>query len=163
MGRLNNPLVVQKLPENLTEITLSLSGLLDDPMPNLGKLPNLRVLELLADSFTGTLMVCSTGGFPLLRVLKLWKLQGLEVLVVQIGALAIVKDIEIRYCENLKMIPNGFLHLVHCRELKLKGIHGELIQMPPTPRNDVLCGGFVDSKLQSFFAVVQPIAPYRLL
>ncbi|XP_017982394.1 PREDICTED: probable disease resistance protein RF9 [Theobroma cacao] len=169
MGRLNNPLVVQKLPENLTEITLSLSGLLDDPMPNLGKLPNLRVLELLADSFTGTLMVCSTGGFPLLRVLKLWKLQGLEVLVVQIGALAIVKDIEIRYCENLKMIPNGFLHLVHCRELKLKdltevrGIHGELIQMPPTPRNDVLCGGFVDSKLQSFFAVVQPIAPYLLL
>ncbi|XVE79149.1 hypothetical protein DITRI_Ditri14bG0034800 [Diplodiscus trichospermus] len=122
MGRLCYPLVVQKLPENLTEITLSMSGLLDDPMPKLEKLPNLRVLELLAESYIGKLMVCSMGGFPLLRVLKLWKLEDLEVLVIQKGALAIVKDIEIRCCENLMMIPNGFLHLVHCRELKLKGM-----------------------------------------
>ncbi|OMO89046.1 NB-ARC domain-containing protein [Corchorus capsularis] len=126
MGRLNNPLVVQKLPENLTEITLSMSGLLNDPMPYLEKLPNLRILELLADSFIGKVMICSDGGFPLLRVLKLWKLKDLEGLVVQKGALPIVKDIEIRSCGNLQMIPNGFQHLLHCRELKLTGMTEQL-------------------------------------
>uniref|UniRef100_A0A5B7BJN7 Putative inactive disease susceptibility protein LOV1 n=1 Tax=Davidia involucrata TaxID=16924 RepID=A0A5B7BJN7_DAVIN len=118
-GRLESPVVVQEFPENLTEVTLSVSGLTEDPMPWLGKLLNLQFLNLFSGSFTGRVMVCSAGGFPLLRVLKLWMLEELEEWIVEVGSLETLREIEIRSCKKLKMIPDGFQHLTQCRQIKL--------------------------------------------
>ena len=74
VGRLKNPSVISKFPNSLTVITLSWSGLAEDPMQKLDKLPNLRVLVLRSRSYIGKHMLCSSGGFPQLRVLKLWLL-----------------------------------------------------------------------------------------
>ncbi|KAL1825697.1 hypothetical protein ACET3Z_012475 [Daucus carota] len=119
LGTLANPFVLETFPESLTEITLSLSGIFFDPMRVLEKLPNLRILNLYAGSYTKKTMVCSSGGFPLLRVLNLWKLEELEEWIVKDGSLVILRHLEIRSCLKLKMIPEGLKHLEHCRELKL--------------------------------------------
>lgn len=94
------------LPSALTELTLSGSGLTEDPMPKLGELPLLRILRLFSESFKGKEMLCPSGGFPQLRILKLWKLEQLEELKVENGALSYLIDLEIRSCQNLKKLPD---------------------------------------------------------
>ncbi|KAF8039704.1 hypothetical protein BT93_B2040 [Corymbia citriodora subsp. variegata] len=122
LGRLTNPAMVDRLPEKLTELTLSSSVLREDPMPKLEKLPNLKILELLSDTFEGKFMVCLPGGFPLLQVLKLWKLKQLEGWAVGKGSLPILRELEIRACTSLQSIPEGLQHLGLLRELKLTDI-----------------------------------------
>ncbi|KAM7528242.1 hypothetical protein LguiB_031652 [Lonicera macranthoides] len=118
-GELVNPVVNNYFPTSLTEIALSLSGLKEDPAPRLEKLPNLRTLNLYSRSYVGKKMVCSVGGFPLLQGLNLWMLEQLEEWIVEKGAMTILKKVEIRSCSKLKMIPDGFQHLVHCQQIKL--------------------------------------------
>ena len=79
-------------------------------MKSLDKLPNLRSLKFLAKSYLGKNMFCSLGGFPQLRVLKLWKLELLEEWYVEKGALQALRDCEIRFCTSLKMLPTELLH-----------------------------------------------------
>ncbi|WCJ18807.1 hypothetical protein M5689_001131 [Euphorbia peplus] len=52
-GKLNNLQLVSKFLENLIELTLSASGLVDDPMQTLEKPPKLKILRLYSKSFTG--------------------------------------------------------------------------------------------------------------
>ncbi|XP_039163169.1 disease resistance protein RPH8A [Eucalyptus grandis] len=125
VGRLTKPVVVDKFPEELIELTLSSSGLTEDPMPKLEKLPNLKILQLLGDAFEGKFMVCSPGGFPLLQVLKLWKLKRLERLEVGKGSLPILKELEIRACTALQTIPEGLQHLEFLHKFKLKDMPEE--------------------------------------
>ena len=78
LGWLRNPSIKSQFPYSLIDLTLSGSGLVEDPMQSLDKLPNLRSLKLFAKSYLGKNMLCSLGGFPQLRVLKLWKSEQLE-------------------------------------------------------------------------------------
>eukprot|EP00261_Vitis_vinifera_P019972 XP_010650657.2 PREDICTED: probable disease resistance RPP8-like protein 2 [Vitis vinifera] len=110
LGRLRNPSIMSQFPYSLIDLTLSGSGLVEDPMQSLDKLPNLRSLKLLAKSYLGKNMLCSLGGFPQLRVLKLWKLEQLEQWNVEKGALQALRDLEIRFCRSLKILPAELLH-----------------------------------------------------
>ncbi|XP_034679853.1 probable disease resistance RPP8-like protein 2 [Vitis riparia] len=110
LGRLRNPSIMSQFPYSLIDLTLSGSGLVEDPMQSLDKLPNLRSLKLLAKSYLGKNMLCSLGGFPQLRVLKLWKLEQLEEWNVEKGALQALRDLEIRFCRSLKILPAELLH-----------------------------------------------------
>ncbi|RVW27224.1 Disease resistance protein RPP8 [Vitis vinifera] len=110
LGRLKNPSIMSQFPYSLIDLTLSGSGLVEDPMQSLDKLPNLRSLKLLAKSYLGKNMLCSLGGFPQLRVLKLWKLEQLEEWNVEKGALRALRDLEIRFCRSLKILPAELLH-----------------------------------------------------
>ena len=118
VGSLKNPSMVSLFPDSLIELTLSGSELEEDPMQKLDKLPNLKVLRLLAKSYTGKKMVCSSGGFPQLQVLKLWKLEQLEEWNVDEGAMEALWDIDIRSCKRLKMLPVVLQHRA-LLELKL--------------------------------------------
>ncbi|KAJ9701582.1 hypothetical protein PVL29_006805 [Vitis rotundifolia] len=110
LGRLRNPSIMSQFPYSLIDLTLSGSGLVEDPMQSLDKLPNLRSLKLLAKSYLGKNMLCSLGGFPQLRVLNLWKLEQLEEWNVEKGALQALRDLEIRSCRSLKILPAELLH-----------------------------------------------------
>ncbi|KAK1592390.1 hypothetical protein Q3G72_024065 [Acer saccharum] len=110
LGKLPRPIVISELPPNLTNLTLSVSKLSDDPMEMLGKLKELKVLKLLAGSYLGKVMTCLHDGFPNLEVLKLWMLKELEKLIIEPGAMLELKKLEIRYCPKLNK-PEGLENL----------------------------------------------------
>ncbi|RVW19718.1 Disease resistance RPP8-like protein 3 [Vitis vinifera] len=133
LGRLRNPSIMSQFPNSLIDLTLSGSGLVEDPMQSLDKLPNLRSLKLLAKSYLGKNMLCSLGGFPQLRVLKLWKLEQLEEWNVEKGALRALRDLEIRFCRSLKILP---AELLHRTLLKIEIISAQAIYKIQTQLND---------------------------
>ncbi|EEF32904.1 probable disease resistance protein At1g58602 [Ricinus communis] len=119
VGNLKNPNVVSEFPQNLMMLTLSASGLVEDPMQMLAQLPNLINLRLFCGSFTGQKMVCTSRAFPKLRVLKLWELDPLEEWNIEEGAMPGLKCLEIRSCRNLGMLPDGLQHVKTLSKLKL--------------------------------------------
>ncbi|KAK8633401.1 hypothetical protein V6N13_014247 [Hibiscus sabdariffa] len=73
-------------------------------MPTLGKLPNLRVLELHEHAFLGNEMVCSAQGFPKLESFSL-KYVDLVQLKVEERAMPCLQRLEIHGCFFLDMDP----------------------------------------------------------
>ncbi|XP_050262435.1 putative disease resistance protein At1g50180 isoform X3 [Quercus robur] len=116
---------LKKLPEtrqfllNLAELKLKYTGLEEDPMPTLEKLPNLKILHLLQNSFEGKDMDCSEGGFPLLQYLFLDHLYSLEEWRVEKGAMPNLCQLKINYCNSLKTIPDGLRFVTTLRELEI--------------------------------------------
>ncbi|KDP43868.1 hypothetical protein JCGZ_20878 [Jatropha curcas] len=103
----------------LTVLALTASGLIVDPMQTLDKLPNHRIVRLFSRSFLGKKMLCRYGGFPKLEVLKFWELELLEEWNMEEGALPNLKNLEIRSCKNLKLLPNALRYIKTLREVKL--------------------------------------------
>ncbi|KAL0456931.1 UNVERIFIED_CONTAM: putative disease resistance protein [Sesamum latifolium] len=95
----------RKIGSNFTELVFNGSEFRQDPMPVLGKLPNLRSLVLCNDAFVGKKMVCSELNFPQLRCLKLVTLHLIEELEMQMGALARLTILTIEQCDRLRTIP----------------------------------------------------------
>ncbi|KAB5568926.1 hypothetical protein DKX38_002719 [Salix brachista] len=100
-GSLPPEIGVTQLPQNLKMLSLAVSKLEHDPMPRLGKLPNLNILRLFARSYLGKEMTCQSKGFPALRVLKLWMLEELEKWTVPEDSMPRLRELEIRCCEKL--------------------------------------------------------------
>ncbi|XP_010058347.2 probable disease resistance RPP8-like protein 2 [Eucalyptus grandis] len=67
----------KSLPQQLRKLVLLFTGLEEDPMPILEKLPHL-VFLMLAGTIYGKEMVCSAGGFPQLKHLLFYRLYNLE-------------------------------------------------------------------------------------
>ncbi|KAF8406857.1 hypothetical protein HHK36_005978 [Tetracentron sinense] len=124
-GKLQKLFDVTEFPKSLTGLTLSASELRVDPMQTLEKLPNLRILELYSGSYTWTSMLCSSKGFHQLRQLRLWKLAELKKWTVEKEAMPSIREIEIRFCFKLEMLPDGLQNLSTLRILKLTGMPQE--------------------------------------
>ena len=124
-GRLEiSPSIISELPKSLSDLTLSASRLTNDPIPALGKLPNLKSLCFYSGSYEGREMVCSSGRFPQLLVLKLWKLEMLEELRVEVGTMQNLRELDIRACKKLTF-PTGLKHLKTLRELNSRDMPEE--------------------------------------
>ncbi|XP_030964976.1 probable disease resistance protein RF9 [Quercus lobata] len=117
---------IGNLPRNLKILRLSMSELENDPMPELGKLLQLNTLRLFAGSYRGKEMTCLHGNFPKLRVLKLWKLDGLEQLTIKEGSMPQL-ELEIRGCEKLKR-SDGLEELPFLKELILTNMPQEFVE-----------------------------------
>ncbi|KAG6625230.1 hypothetical protein CIPAW_16G082300 [Carya illinoinensis] len=104
VGLLNK---TQTFPPNLTELSLQNSFLTEDPMEKLEKLPNLRVLKLKQSSYVGKEMICSSGGFPQLQILKLSFLLSVEMWRIAEKAMSNLRELEIVECKRLKIVPRG--------------------------------------------------------
>ncbi|XP_078158112.1 disease resistance protein RPP13-like [Carex rostrata] len=96
---------VEMFPPNLTKLTLKWSKLEKDPMPILEKLLSLRILHLGARSYLGTKLICSTGGFPNLEILRLQWLPSLCHWDIEEGAMPVVRHLIIYNCERLNALP----------------------------------------------------------
>ncbi|CAI9762998.1 unnamed protein product [Fraxinus pennsylvanica] len=129
LGKLQKLPELDQFPPNIKVLTLSVSQLLYDPMPILGKLPGLTVLRLLANSYKGDKIVCPQETFTELRVLSLWMLKDLKEWELEEGAMEKLKELNIRYCSNLHSIPS---RLLQQRELNLI-----LTNMPPKFKENV--------------------------
>ncbi|XP_013469267.2 putative disease resistance RPP13-like protein 3 [Medicago truncatula] len=126
LGSLSRSSIVSQFPKSLVELTLSHSKLKEDPMKLLKYFSELRILCLLADSYMGHTMVCESQSFPKLHALKFWVLKQLEEWKIEQGALPCLRQLEIRLCPNLKMLPNGLKHVNTLLELKLTDMPREI-------------------------------------
>ncbi|WRX29134.1 NB-ARC - like 10 [Theobroma cacao] len=110
---LSSDIEIGKLPEyhhfssNIADIYLRICNLVEDPMPTLGRLPNLRILKVYKHAFTGKEMACCTQSFVKLDFLSIRRLHNLEEWKVDEGAMPALRHLKIYKCKNLEMLPNG--------------------------------------------------------
>ena len=123
------------------------SGLGEDPMPTLGKLHNLRILELYNEDFTGKEMVCSAQCFPKLDSLSLNELYNLEEWKVDEGAMPALRHLRISYCLGLKKLPDGLRFITALQELKIEA-------MPKAFKDKVVGGGEDFYKVQHVPSII---------
>ncbi|KAK7356548.1 hypothetical protein VNO80_15822 [Phaseolus coccineus] len=126
LGCLSTPLNQLFLPPTLAVLTLSHSKLVDDPMQILKDAPNLRSLSLLAESYLGRTIFCESESFSQLRVLRVWKLEQLEEWNIEQKALPSLRQLEIRLCPLMKVLPDGLKHVNSLIELKLTNMSMEI-------------------------------------
>lgn len=114
---------IEELPDynhsHLAKLNLWGSKLVEDPMPVLEKLPNLRYLNGW-EAFVGKKMVCSKQGFPKLKSLILRGLPRLEEWTVEAGAMSCLHHLGILACSKLKSIPDGLKFVTTLQELELR-------------------------------------------
>ncbi|XP_078159340.1 disease resistance protein RPP13-like [Carex rostrata] len=96
---------VEMFPRNLTKLKLAFSKLQEDPMPILERLQSLRILCLCYNSYVGTELICSTGGFPNLEKLELRWVHNLHYWDIKEGAMPILGHLQINYCKKLHVLP----------------------------------------------------------
>ncbi|KAL1547092.1 putative inactive disease susceptibility protein LOV1 [Salvia divinorum] len=122
LGKLEQLPSFDQFPPHIKVLTLSLTFLSEDPMPILGQLPDLTVLRLLGSSYLGETMVCSSGRFKSLEVVKLWMLKGLKKWEVEDGAMKKLKEANIRSCSNLENFPTLLLQQKTFQDLILNNM-----------------------------------------
>ncbi|KAL3722060.1 hypothetical protein ACJRO7_034417 [Eucalyptus globulus] len=115
LGQLNKPKWTQLLPVSLRVLTLSGSKVEADMMPELGGLlRNLRTLRLLANSFRGTCLTFAKGGFPSLKILKIWKLPLLQKVIIAQGAMLLIQELEFRHLDANTKVEG----IKNCKQLE---------------------------------------------
>lgn len=117
-GKISKTHDLEFLPTSLTKLILCDSGLKEDPMPILEKLPNLRFLGL-QNAYVGSEIVCGAEGFQRLETLQLFSLE--EVTRWEVGEYAMpnLKRLHIKHMLELAMIPEGLKNITSLRELKI--------------------------------------------
>nr|ADL59404.1 R2 late blight resistance protein [Solanum schenckii] len=99
---------IEELPHlfsnTITMMVLSFSELTEDPMPILGRFPNLRNLKL-DGAYEGKEIMCSDNSFSQLEFLHLRDLWKLERWDLGTSAMPLIKGLGIHNCPNLKEIP----------------------------------------------------------
>ncbi|KAH0694964.1 hypothetical protein KY285_022061 [Solanum tuberosum] len=106
---------IEKLPDlfsnSITMMVLEYSELIEDPMPNLGMLPNLRDLQL-RGAYKGKDITCNDNSFSQLEFLRLDSLGRLERWHLGTSALPLIKGLYICDCPDLKEIPERMKDVV---------------------------------------------------
>uniref|UniRef100_M1APS9 Retrotransposon protein n=2 Tax=Solanum tuberosum TaxID=4113 RepID=M1APS9_SOLTU len=107
LANLNN------LPKSITVLVLQSTrstGLEEDPMPILGKFPNLRHLEL-SRAYKGKKITCNSNSFSQLETLRLVNLGNLESWHLHTTAMSVLKSLSIFRCPKLQKIPERMEHI----------------------------------------------------
>ncbi|KAM2503766.1 hypothetical protein PS1_037754 [Malus domestica] len=126
-GRLENlPHWISSL-HNLVRLFLKWSRLKEDPLVHLQGLPNLVHLELL-QVYDGERLHFKEGGFPSLKLLGIDKLEGVEEIIIDEGAMPCLEKLIIQRCNLLKKVPSGIEHLKSLKLLEFFDMPDELIQ-----------------------------------
>ncbi|XP_034709721.1 disease susceptibility protein LOV1-like [Vitis riparia] len=121
------PMETTLYPPNLKQLRLFETKMEEDPMPILGRLPNLRILILVYDSYLGKGMNCPHGGFLRLEFLQMQLLENLEDLSVEEGAMPNLKTLKIEYCDKMRKFPHGLLQLKKLQRLNLYLVSQKLV------------------------------------
>ena len=115
-------------PSNLVELILAYCRLKQDPMLNLGKLPNLRSLKLINNAYIGRKITCSSGEFSRLEFLRLKELDNLKELIVEERALPSLKTLQIYECDKMEKLLHQLQKLKSLQQVKLENMNDSLIE-----------------------------------
>ncbi|KAL0000478.1 hypothetical protein SO802_014259 [Lithocarpus litseifolius] len=125
-GRLEKfPEWIRKL-NSIVRIVLNWSKLMENPLMVLQALPNLMQLQLL-DGYGGEQLHIEGGGFQKLKYLGLQRLGGLNRLIIDEGALPLLKKLQIGECPQLKEVPSGIHHLKCLKNLQFNEMPTEFV------------------------------------
>ncbi|KAL8048381.1 hypothetical protein ABFX02_07G060800 [Erythranthe guttata] len=124
------PRYQQGMCTNLVDFTLNGIGGYNyiergDLVQMLGKFPMLKRLVLEDTVFLNGEMRCLATSFPQLKFLTLISLNDLERWVVDKGAMRNLSSLCIKYCKDLKMIPEGLRFINTLQELTTRPMHKE--------------------------------------
>ncbi|KAI9123273.1 hypothetical protein K1719_006162 [Acacia pycnantha] len=108
-----------QLPSKLVKLKLQGSRLNADPMETLGKLPNLRILELQMDSFMGKELVCAKKSFLQLQSLVFGDLTNFEEWKLYKEAMPNLCRLQISGCAKLNVVPDGLGFMTSLQELEI--------------------------------------------
>ena len=113
-------------PYGLSILKLSDTFLDQDPLPSLGKLWNLRVLDLRMDAYRGKEMTCPRNAFPQLRTLNVHYLNWLEKWTLDDGVMLRLENLVMCGLKNLTMLPQGLKNLTYLKKLTLANMSAAL-------------------------------------
>ncbi|KAH1092244.1 hypothetical protein J1N35_019501 [Gossypium stocksii] len=108
-----------QFPYQIIFMSLGETELSTDPMPTLGKLPNLKILEL-QKAFIGEEFHCSTEGFPELNSLKHISISTVKHWIIDKSSMPKLRHLEIIDCKSLEMVPVGLMFITTLEELKIE-------------------------------------------
>ncbi|XP_059318056.1 disease resistance protein RPP13-like [Lycium ferocissimum] len=121
-GRIENLPLSDYFPNSITMMVLWKSHLMEDPMPILGLLPNLRGLDLVG-AYDGKEITCSNNSFCQLEFLRLDGLEKLERWHLSSSSMPLIIAFGIHDCSKLKEIPHRMEDVAILE--RLKGIEQE--------------------------------------
>ncbi|KAM3342182.1 hypothetical protein P3S68_027148 [Capsicum galapagoense] len=101
---------LNKLPKSITVLVLQSAGLVEDPMPIVGKFPNVKHLKL-SWAYKGKKITCKGNSFGQLETLQLDNLENLASWHLATTAMPLIKGLNILKCPKLKKIPERMEHV----------------------------------------------------
>ncbi|MCD7455653.1 hypothetical protein HAX54_029046 [Datura stramonium] len=116
-GRIDKLPLSRDFPNAITMIVLWKSKLMEDPMPILGMLPNLRDLVLVG-AYEGKEITCSNNSFCQLKFLRLDGLKKLERWYLSTSSMPIIIGFGIYDCSKMKEIPQRMKDVAILERLK---------------------------------------------
>ncbi|XP_056848799.1 probable disease resistance RPP8-like protein 2 [Raphanus sativus] len=114
-----------RFPPHLAHIWLIGCRMEEDPIPILEKLLHLKSVYFSSGAFVGKRMVCSRGGFPQLRALKMSYQKEMEEWCVEEGSMPCLGTLSIDNCKKLKELPDGLMSITSLKELKIERMKRE--------------------------------------
>ncbi|KAH6781445.1 hypothetical protein C2S51_006738 [Perilla frutescens var. frutescens] len=124
---------------NLTKMVLNESQLSENPMPILGRLPDLKSLVLCKNAFMGPNLVCYESDFPKLEHLKLASLKHLETWEVESGAMRSLTILTIEKCYKLEMLPSELRNIPTLQKLMIGSMSENFqLKVEETPSQQVV-------------------------
>ncbi|KAM1054466.1 hypothetical protein ACFX2I_001811 [Malus domestica] len=124
---------LEKLPswipklQRLVRLRIFWSRLTDAPLKALQNLPNLVELGFSFNAYDGV-QLHFEGGFKELRVLKLKHLPRLNSLIIDNGAMPLLRELQIGPSPQLKEVPSGIQHLRNLSSLRFVDMPKEFRQ-----------------------------------
>lgn len=112
--------------QNLVKLFLKWSRLKEDPLVHLQHLPNLVHLEFL-QVYEGESLYFKEGGFPSLKILGLDKLDALQSVIMDKGAMPRLEKLTVQRCKLLTKVPKGIEFLTNLKLLEFFDMPDELV------------------------------------
>ncbi|KAH9685236.1 Disease resistance protein RPM1 [Citrus sinensis] len=140
-----------KFPPSLTQLSLSNTELMEDPMPTLEKLPHLEVLKLKQNSYLERKLACvGCSSFSQLKILHLKSMLWLEEWTIGAGAMPKLESLILNPCAYLRKLPEELWCIKSLCKLELHWPQPELRQRLRafedmewrSPLGTLFCSGF---------------------
>ncbi|KAF7093000.1 hypothetical protein CFC21_095439 [Triticum aestivum] len=123
-----SPLFQASGGQDLHELVLSWSQLIEEPLPSLSCLSNLTFLDF-TKAYNGEQLAFFTGWFPKLKILYLIDLPNLNQLQIQQGAMASLEKLYLINLSSLMEVSPGIEFLVPLQRLVFYEISNEFLML----------------------------------